>query len=160
MESMTEQASSPDPRHHEAAIETLEHALSVLWRRARSNSHKVAREVHPDMEPAAYGLLVLLQQHQAMRLTDIAASIGIGKPSVSRQIVMLEGLGLVQKHADPQDGRAQTISLTPDGSEALARTQAARKDLFRTLLAGWEDEDLERLGALLTKLNESYARER
>ena len=160
MESMTEQASSPDPRHHEAAIETLEHALSVLWRRARSNSHKVAREVHPDMEPAAYGLLLLLQQHQAMRLTDIAASIGIGKPSVSRQIVMLEGLGLVQKHADPQDGRAQTISLTPAGSEALARTQAARKDLFRTLLAGWEDEDLERLGALLTKLNESYARER
>lgn len=160
MEPMTEQASSPDPRHHEAAIETLEHALSVLWRRARSNSHKVAREVHPEMEPAAYGLLVLLQRQEAMRLTDIAASIGIGKPSVSRQIVMLESLGLVQKHADPQDGRAQTISLTPEGSQALARTQAARKDLFRTLLEDWEDEELVQLGSLLTKLNDSYARER
>ena len=157
---MTEQASSPRPRQHEAAIETLEHALSVLWRRARSNSHKVAREVHPDMEPAAYGLLLLLQQQQAMRLTDIAASIGIGKPSISRQIVMLESLGLVQKHADPQDGRAQAISLTPAGSQALARTQAARKDLFRTLLDGWDDDELVQLGSLLTKLNESYARER
>ncbi|WP_341393760.1 MarR family winged helix-turn-helix transcriptional regulator [Arthrobacter sp. G119Y2] len=157
---MTEQASSPRPRQHEAAIETLEHALSVLWRRARSNSHKVAREVHPDMEPAAYGLLLLLQQQQAMRLTDIAASIGIGKPSISRQIVMLESLGLVQKHADPQDGRAQAISLTPAGAQALARTQAARKDLFRTLLDGWDDEELVQLGSLLTKLNESYARER
>ncbi|WAP51017.1 MarR family winged helix-turn-helix transcriptional regulator [Arthrobacter sp. ATA002] len=157
---MTDQASSPSPRHHEAAIETLEHALSVLWRRARSNSHKVAREVHPDMEPAAYGLLLLLQQQEAMRLTDIAANIGIGKPSISRQIVMLESLGLVQKHADPQDGRAQTISLTPAGSQALARTQAARKDLFRTLLEGWEDEELVQLGSLLTKLNASYARER
>ncbi|MCC9198190.1 MarR family winged helix-turn-helix transcriptional regulator [Arthrobacter sp. zg-Y820] len=157
---MTEQASSPDPRQHEAAIETLEHALSVLWRRARSNSHKVAREVHPDMEPAAYGLLVLLQRQKAMRLTDIAASIGIGKPSVSRQIVMLESLGLVQKHADPEDGRAQTISLTREGSRALARTQAARKDLFRTLLEDWDEGDLVQLGSLLTKLNDSYARER
>lgn len=157
---MTEQAPSPRTPQHEAAIDTLEHALSVLWRRARSNSHKVAREVHPDMEPAAYGLLLLLQQQQDMRLTDIAASIGIGKPSVSRQIVMLESLGLVQKHADPQDGRAQTISLTPAGALALARTQAARKDLFRTLLEGWEDEELVQLGSLLTKLNESYARER
>ncbi|MBO0896640.1 MULTISPECIES: MarR family winged helix-turn-helix transcriptional regulator [Arthrobacter] len=157
---MTEQESSPEARHHEAAIDTLEQALSVLWRRARSNSYKVAREVHPDMEPAAYGLLVLLQKQQDMRLTDIAASIGIGKPSVSRQIVMLESLGLVQKHADPLDGRAQSISLTPAGSEALAKTQSARKELFRTLLEDWDDEELEQLGSLLTKLNHSYARER
>ena len=156
---MSETESSPELQHNETAIETLEHELSVLWRRARSNSSKVARQVHPDMEPAAYGLLVLLQQQQEMRLTDIAASIGIGKPSVSRQIVMLESLGLVQKHADPLDGRAQTISLTPAGSQALARTQTARKDLFRTLLQHWEEEDLVQLGSLLTKLNDSYARE-
>ncbi|MBP3036979.1 winged helix-turn-helix transcriptional regulator [Arthrobacter sp. zg-ZUI100] len=157
---MSEQAPGAEHPENEPAIETLEHALSVLWRRARSNSHKVAREVHPDMEPAAYGLLLLLQQQEAMRLTDIAASIGIGKPSVSRQIVMLENLGLVQKHADPQDGRAQTISLTAEGAQALARTQAARKELFRTLLAGWEQEELVQLGSLLTKLNDSYAQAR
>ena len=157
---MTEQASSATPQQHEAAIDTLEQALSVLWRRARSNSYKVAREVHPDMEPAAYGLLVLLQKQQDMRLTDIAASIGIGKPSVSRQIVMLENLGLVQKHADPLDGRAQTISLTPAGAQALTKTQCARKELFRTLLEGWDAAELEQLGSLLTKLNDSYARDR
>ncbi|MDN3481654.1 MarR family winged helix-turn-helix transcriptional regulator [Arthrobacter sp. APC 3897] len=157
---MTEQESSPEAGRHEAAIDTLEQALSVLWRRARSNSYKVARQVHPDMEPAAYGLLVLLQKQQDMRLTDIAASIGIGKPSVSRQIVMLESLGLVQKHADPLDGRAQSISLTAAGSQALAKTQSARKELFRTLLEDWDDGELEQLGSLLTKLNHSYARER
>lgn len=160
MVNMTEQAARQDHPDHEAAIDTLEHALTVLWRRARSNSHKVARQVHPDMEPAAYGLLLLLQRSESMRLTEIAASIGIGKPSVSRQIVMLENLGLVQKHADPKDGRAQAISLTEDGARALARTQAARKELFRTLLEGWEDQELLQLGSLLTKLNDSYARER
>ena len=54
------------------AIENLEQELSVLWRRARAASQRVARAVHPDLEPAAYGLLVLLQRRGPLRLTDAA----------------------------------------------------------------------------------------
>ena len=74
----------------EAAIEAVELQLSLLWRRGRSMSHHLSRSVHPDMEPAAYGLLTYLAQEGAMRLTELAASIGVGKPSVSRQIAFLE----------------------------------------------------------------------
>ena len=116
---MTEQGPHVQDDTADAAIKSLEEQLSILWRRARSNSHKVARRVHPDMEPAAYGLLVILQRTGAMRLTDLASNVGIGKPSVSRQITMLEQLGLVEKTADPEDGRAQAISLTPLGSDRL-----------------------------------------
>lgn len=137
------------------AIENLEQELSVLWRRARAASQRVARAVHPDLEPAAYGLLVLLQRRGPLRLTDVAAAIGVGKPSVSRQIVMLESLGLVQKQADPEDGRAQTISLTESGSEQLTRTQRAREKHFRSLLVSWDEEELQTLSVLLHKLNAS-----
>ncbi len=41
------------------ALQQVEHQLSLLWRRARSVSQRLSREVHPDMEPAAYGLLSL-----------------------------------------------------------------------------------------------------
>ncbi|THJ64895.1 MarR family transcriptional regulator [Arthrobacter echini] len=143
----------------DAAVEALEQQLSMLWRRARSNSYKVARRVHPDMEPAAYGLLVILQGEGAMRLTDIAASIGVGKPSVSRQIAMLEQLGLVQKEADPLDGRAQSISLTDAGSRQLLAAQTARKQAFRELMEDWEVEDLTCLGTLIAQLNETYIKD-
>lgn len=143
----------------DAAIKVLEEQLSILWRRARSNSHKVARRVHPDMEPAAYGLLVILQRTGGMRLTDLATNVGIGKPSVSRQITMLEQLGLVQKTADPQDGRAQAISLTPLGSSRLIAAQSGRKDAFHQLMEDWSAADIRDLARLLRQLNETYTRD-
>jgi DNA-binding MarR family transcriptional regulator len=158
MGTMSDQA-PPDSPEFDAAIDALERQLSVLWRRARANSHKVARQVHPDMEPAAYGLLAILQREESMRLTELAANIGVGKPSVSRQIAMLEQLGLVYKQADPVDGRAQSISLTEAGRNRLTAAQLARKDAFRQRLGDWQVKDLDALAALLDRLNQTYANE-
>ena len=47
------------------AIEVLEEQTSVLWRRERTTSHALAKNVHPEMEPAAYGILMLLQRARA-----------------------------------------------------------------------------------------------
>lgn len=158
MNVMTAEQRDPEPAV-DTAIQALEQQLSMLWRRARSNSYKVARRVHPEMEPAAYGLLIILQREGSMRLTDIAASIGVGKPSVSRQIAMLEQLGLVQKQADPLDGRAQSISLTEDGSLQLSTAQSARKEAFHNLMSDWDVEDITALGQLISQLNETYTRD-
>lgn len=162
MEPMTHQANGPAGTSSnepavDAAIETVEQQLSMLWRRSRSDSHKVARQVHPDMEPAAYGLLLILQREGSMRLTDLAGAIGIGKPSVSRQVALLEQLGLIRKDADPLDGRAQAISLTPNGINQLRAAQTARKKAFHGVMADWKLEDLKDLGRLLRQLNDTYA---
>lgn len=39
----------------------VERELAVFLRRARASSGEMARQVHPDLEPAAYGLLVRLE---------------------------------------------------------------------------------------------------
>ncbi|MDM7990335.1 MarR family winged helix-turn-helix transcriptional regulator [Arthrobacter sp. zg-Y877] len=150
-------AGAPDgaERSTDAAIEDLEQELSVLWRRARASSLGMAREVHPDMEPSAYGLMVLLHQQGPMRLTDLAAAVGVGKPSLSRQVAMLQTLGLVEKHTDPVDGRAQPINLTEVGASRLEGTATARKEHFRRTWTGWETEELQTLVRLLHKLNAS-----
>jgi DNA-binding MarR family transcriptional regulator len=156
---MTRQDPAPDETGFDVAIDALEQQLSLLWRRARANSHRVARQVHPDMEPAAYGLLMLLQREDSMRLTELAASIGVGKPSVSRQVALLEQLGLVQKETDPLDARAQAITLTEAGREKLHSAQTARKAAFHNRLGDWSVDDLTSLAQLLDRLNESYAHE-
>jgi DNA-binding MarR family transcriptional regulator len=152
---MTGQNSVPQDEDFEGAIDSLEQQLSMLWRRARANSHRVAREVHPDMEPAAYGLLTVLQRENSMRLTDLAANIGVGKPSVSRQVAMLEQLGLVRKETDPSDGRAQSISLTDLGRQKLHSAQLARRSAFVARLEDWSVSDLHSLAGLLDRLNRS-----
>lgn len=138
------------------ALQQVEHQLSLLWRRARSISHQLSRQVHPDMEPAAYGLLTIIRREGPIRLTDLASCVGVGKPSVSRQIAFLESLGLVYKEADPQDGRAQSIRLTDKGEEKMHQVQDARRQAFRERLGTWPLEDVQTLAEYMERLNAVY----
>jgi DNA-binding MarR family transcriptional regulator len=140
----------------DAALTAVEQQLSVFLRRARSVSQQLSRQVHPDMEPAAYGLLSVIRRQGPIRLTELASCIGVGKPSVSRQIAFLESLGLVSKEADPLDGRAQAIRLTAKGEDRMHQVQDARRGVFRERLAAWPAEDLNTLAAYLGKLNATY----
>ncbi|MUK00496.1 MarR family transcriptional regulator [Vibrio cholerae] len=141
------------------AIEVLEEQTSVLWRRERTTSHALAKNVHPEMEPAAYGILTLLQREGSLRATDIAQSIGVGKPSVSRQLAGLERLGLVSRQLDPDDARSQRVVLTPSGEQQLAVAQAGRRVAFTALMRSWRPEDVESLGSLIARLNSTYRRD-
>jgi DNA-binding MarR family transcriptional regulator len=143
----------------DAALTAVEHQLSVFLRRARSVSQQLSRQVHPDMEPAAYGLLSVIRRKGPIRLTELASFIGVGKPSVSRQIAFLESLGLVSKEADPLDGRAQAIRLTAKGEDKMHQVQDARREVFRERLSEWPVEDLQTLAASMGKLNATYERD-
>jgi DNA-binding MarR family transcriptional regulator len=143
----------------DAALRTVENQISLFWRRGRSLSQQLSRQVHPDMEPAAYGLLTVIRREGPIRLTELATCIGVGKPSVSRQIAFLESIGLVSKEADPLDGRAQTIRLTPKGEEKMHQVQDARREVFRERLGEWPVEDLQTLAAYMAKLNATYERD-
>ncbi len=124
------------PENVDEALNTVEQQISLFWRRARSVSYQLSRQVHPDLEPAAYGLLAVIRREGPIRLTDLALNIGVGKPSVSRQIAFLESIGLVFKEADPLDGRAQSIRLTERGEEKMHQVQDARRQDFRERLGG------------------------
>ncbi|WP_248761757.1 MarR family winged helix-turn-helix transcriptional regulator [Pseudarthrobacter sp. SSS035] len=138
------------------ALNTVEHQISLFWRRARSVSHQLSRQVHPDMEPAAYGLLSVIRREGPIRLTDLALNIGVGKPSVSRQIAFLESIGLVFKEADPLDGRAQSIRLTEKGEEKMHQVQDARRQDFRERLGEWPVGELQTLAEYMAKLNSLF----
>ena len=136
------------------AVEALELELAVLLRRARAFSTQIAREVHPDLEPGAYGLLVRLAATGGERLTDLAAAFGVGKPTVSRQVAVLERLRLLERTPDPVDARAQVLRLTSGGAARLESARSARRARFRSLLARWTDSDVESLARLLHQFNE------
>ncbi|MET8469508.1 MarR family transcriptional regulator [Streptomyces sp. NPDC006422] len=131
----------------------LERELTVFLRRARANSGEMAREVHPDLEPAAYGLLVRLEECGAQRATELAAYIGVGKATMSRQLRALEELGFVGREPDPADGRAWLISLTEYGREHFRRVRDARRMRYVRQLDGWDRKEVAELARLLHQLN-------
>lgn len=135
----------------------LERELAVFLRRARAQSGEMARQVHPGLEPAAYGLLVRLEDAGAQRATDLAAYFGVGKATMSRQLRALEDVGLVVREPDPADGRASLVRLTGEGLERFRRVRDARRERYVKKLAGWDRGEVAELGRLLRQLNDRAA---
>ena len=140
------------PSHE--AYDALERELGVFWRRARAASDRLARAVHPDLDPAAYGLLVQLRDHGPLRPSDLADHIGVGKATISRQLKALEHLGLIERATDPADGRAHLLALTADGRQRLDAVSSARRQRLHARLSAWPEEDVRTLATLLARLNE------
>ncbi|OAH13495.1 MarR family winged helix-turn-helix transcriptional regulator [Streptomyces jeddahensis] len=132
---------------------SLERELTVLLRRARATSGEMAREVHPDLEPAAYGLLVRLEERGPQRATELAAYIGVGKATMSRQLRALEELGLVAREPDPADGRAWLVHLTDEGRDRFRTVRDARRARYVRQLADWDRTEVAELARLLHQLN-------
>ncbi|MFV0133671.1 MarR family winged helix-turn-helix transcriptional regulator [Streptomyces sp. HMX87] len=131
----------------------LERELTVLLRRARANQGEMAREVHPDLESSAYGLLVRLGECGRQRATELAAFVGVGKATMSRQLRALEELGLVTREPDPADGRAWLITLTQEGHDRVSRVREARRARYARRLADWDPKAVAELARLLHELN-------
>ncbi|MDQ0932608.1 MarR family winged helix-turn-helix transcriptional regulator [Streptomyces turgidiscabies] len=131
----------------------LERELTVFLRRARANSGEMAREVHPDLESSAYGLLVRLDECGRQRATELAAYIGVGKATMSRQLRALEDLGLVAREPDPADGRAWLVHLTDEGRARFRTVREARRARYVRELAAWDRVEVAELARLLHQLN-------
>jgi DNA-binding MarR family transcriptional regulator len=142
----------PEPDAHEAFVR-LEREIGLLLRRSRAISARLAGELHPDLDGAAYGLLSLLRDTGPLRASDLVARLGLDKSTVSRQVAHLVDLGLVDRTADPVDGRAQVLTPSEEGAARLARIRDVRRARWESDLSDWPSSDVATLAGLLQRLN-------
>lgn len=133
-----------------AAVET---ELTQLVRTVRSFSTVLAEQVHPDLNAGEYLVLAAVADLERVRSTDLVPRLGLDKSTLSRQLAALRDLGLVETAVDETDARARLVSLTGEGRRRFERVRTARRERFRAYLRTWEQDDLDRLAALLHRLN-------
>jgi DNA-binding MarR family transcriptional regulator len=80
---------------------------------------------------------------------DLAAHNALDPSTVSRAVGALVRLGLVQRTADPADGRASFLALTGSGREALAETHEWYDDLLTGALRDWSPQELTTFAGML-----------
>ncbi len=139
-----------------SAAESVERELVMMFRRARNVSTTVAAQVHPDLDPASYSLLLMVDDAGSLRGMDVADRTGLDKSTVSRQIATLVELELLERVPDPDDGRARRIQLSESGHARLAEVRAQRRRHLRDQFSSWSTGDLEDLARLLGKLNTMF----
>ncbi|MCE7005253.1 MarR family winged helix-turn-helix transcriptional regulator [Kibdelosporangium philippinense] len=138
----------------ESATRALERELSVLIGRARSISLSLAARVHPELDAACYAMLLHLGDIGPVRAADVVERTGLDKSTISRQIARLEELELVERVADPHDGRARLVQLTDGGTERLATVRNDRRARLHAILDRWPTDEITTFSDLLGKLNQ------
>jgi DNA-binding MarR family transcriptional regulator len=136
-----------------AEADQLGHELVRLNRlMARVGAH-VAAHSRDVVDPAAYVLLVQLVTDGPQRLSQLAEAVRSDPSTVSRQVAALVRAGLIERKADPADGRANWLVATELGERVLRVNRQRRNAHLATMLRDWDPAAVTTLSALLERFN-------
>jgi DNA-binding MarR family transcriptional regulator len=143
-----------------ATVDQVENSLIPLVRYLSSPRtwHQIAAATGVSLDRARYVVLRAVAESEPVRTTALAEQVGVDPSTMSRHVSILEQAQLVQRVADPADGRAQSVSLTVAGREVMEKVRAARHDLLTDVLADWNDDDRAQLATLLGRLSDDFVR--
>ena len=146
---------SKEPQWPSPSTPQLDLSLTLIrvMKLLQSMRHHAPR-LHPAVDPSAYPLLFNLHAGPK-RVSELADCVHSDVSTVSRQATTLVSHGLAEKVADPADGRAQVITLTPEGTALLERIQDQRAQWFQDLLADWAAEDVAAFTAYLRRFGDA-----
>ena len=115
---------------------------------------------HPEdqVDPSSFPLAKQLMGADSMRVSDLAATIGLDASTVSRQIKHLEEKGVLERTPDPADGRASLVRLSDRGREVMQAAFRRRFQRIQSVLQHWSETDRQHLQSLLTRLAADLAK--
>jgi DNA-binding MarR family transcriptional regulator len=102
------------------------------------------------------GLLFVLGRRDGVLMGEAGAALDLGMPGISGLADRMVEADLIQKRADPNDGRAWRLWLTPAGRKALARSKAGVAELNARLTEGFTDAEIEIVARWLTSFQTKF----
>jgi DNA-binding MarR family transcriptional regulator len=114
-----------------------------------------AADVWGDLRPHDYGVLYALSTAppEGLRISELNADVLLTQPGLSRLIARLEAAGLVERDADPEDGRASRIRLTAEGVAVQRRVGVRHgRHVAQTMTRALDDDQLTQLRDLCRAL--------
>ena len=142
------------PRPEIAAVADNFIQLMRTFNRARARLLTVAAH---DVEWSAHVLLKCLHAEGPMRAGAVAECLHSDPSTISRQVAALVKDGLLERRADPADGRASLLVLTPKADAVLAEHNRIRLEHFADILTDWSDAELADFASLLHRFTDAYA---
>jgi DNA-binding MarR family transcriptional regulator len=140
----------------QAAVTAVADSVRGLVRAVRKSKARMTADGRDDVESATYAVLHLIAANGPMRASDLAACVHSDLSTVSRQAAGLVADGLLERRADPVDGRASLLALTTAGEAAVAALEAGRVAFFARVLDGWSEDDLRQFARLVSQFTASY----
>lgn len=109
---------------------------------------------HHGISFADYQLLLALQRASGGRLrrVDLAEALGLTASGVTRSLLPLEKIGLVDRQSDPRDARVGYAIITAAGNELVTNAGVVVHNVSRTMLGAPSRAQVEATSTLFAQL--------
>jgi DNA-binding MarR family transcriptional regulator len=113
---------------------------------------EAVRRVPRTMSLTSLSTLSTLDRTGPRRITDLAVVEGVTQPSMTALVKALEHDGLVERRADPSDGRVTLVALTEAGLELIRARRKSGAEAFAQLIDKLPAQESEALAAAIPAL--------
>lgn len=124
--------------------------------RVRTGSQLARIGLHSGQE----SLLKALAADDGMSMSDLAATLGVRPPTVTKMIGRLAAQDYVERRSSKGDGRQAEVHLTERGRRAIATIDKVWKKIEKTALDGIDDKERKRLRKLLRQIERNLGGKR
>lgn len=110
------------PSDVDSALGDLQAHLNLIFARTRS-LWRIRRPGPSGLQVGGYKLLTFIDRAGTANAHELAERFEMDKSVISRQVRMLEELGLLESRPDERDGRLRVLSATASACSALAEVR-------------------------------------
>jgi len=96
------------------------------------------------------------RKYSPLRSSALAERIESDPSTVSRQVAALVKDGLLERRADPVDGRASLLVPTAQGEVVLAEHHQLRVRHFSRMLSTWSEADVRSFATLFQRFTDDF----
>ena len=152
---MTDLVESPRATTRQGIEQVADTFVVLMQTFVKARNRLMAAASH-DVDWSAHIVLKTLRHEGPMRAGALADAISSDPSTVSRQVATLVKDGLLERRADPEDGRAALLVLTDRAREVLADHDQLRLDHYAEMLHGWSDAELAQFTGFLRRFTDDY----
>ena len=136
---------------------TIETQMALLMRLGEATRRSTGGPAHRALDRAAYVILRQLEKDGPLNVSVLAAALNLDGSTVTRQVTALQTDGLIERRADPTDGRGTVIAATPLGLSQVDAVRQARKIVYGSVLKDYTDDEKQELADVLERFTEALA---
>jgi len=97
-------------------------------------------------------VLISLKSQQLRNQRELAEAVGIREATLTHHLNAMDEQGLITRRRDPANRRVHLVELTDAGEAAFERLRGAAGAFDKKLRAGFSDDEVTDLAALLSRL--------
>lgn len=123
-------------------------------------ARRLRQEAEPGITPSMLVALSSVDRQGPLTMRELCSVEQVQPPSMTRIVAALVDAGLVEREADPTDGRVAWVRITPDGRRLLERSRSRKEAYLSKALRDLDPKELdtiERAAGILERITDGPA---